>query len=303
VVSSLGRVARRKKRTVDAAAFTAVLPVVALLPAWLVAVSLIWLVVSLPFDISYPMFIAIAVLASVVMFVPITQQLFVLRLLGVRTPQRDEERRLAVAARMVLAAAGTPRRRFLLAVEDSDDLNAFACGGHILVVSSFALAKLDEDELIGVVAHEFSHHLGAHTVALSFAQWFSLPVLLFNQIGEWLRRFADASVRRAEGMSGVVPYVAGAVRTMLTAFSWMFGSTLVFAQRLNDLVGRDAEFNADKRVVELGFGRQLSRALTHVAARDPSAIGRSRHERIFSSHPPARTRIARVEALLRARSR
>lgn len=295
--------ARRKKRTVDAAAFTAVLPVAALLPAWLVAVSLIWLVVSLPFDIAYPVFITIAVLASVVMFVPITQRLFVMRLLGVRAPHRDEQRRLAVAVRMVLAAAGTPRRRFLLAVEDSDDLNAFACGGHILVVSSFAITTLDEEEIIGVVAHEFSHHLGAHTVALSFAQWFSLPVLFFNQIGEWLRRLADAPVRRAEGMSGVVPYVAGAVRSLLTAFSWLFGATLGVAQRLNDLVGRDAEFNADKRVVQLGFGRQLSRALTHVAARDPSAVGRSRHERIFSSHPPARTRIARIEALLRTRSR
>lgn len=265
--------------------------------------SLIWFVVAIPFDTSYVTFIGTAALASVVMFLPATQRIFVTRMLGVRTPERDERRRLDTAARMVLAAARTPKRRFVFAIDESSDVNAFACGGHILVVSSFALDKLDDDELLGVVAHEFSHHLGAHTVGLSFAQWFSLPVLLFARLGEFTRKVARSPLRRLEAMEGAARHIARALDVVLRGFSWLFGATLVTAQRLNDLVGRDAEFHADRRVVELGFGRQLSRALTHVAARDGSSIGRSRHERIFSSHPPARTRIARIEALLRSRSR
>lgn len=265
--------------------------------------SLIWVVVAIPFDTSYVTFIGTAALASVVMFLPATQRIFVTRMLGVRTPERDERRRLDTAARMVLAAARTPKRRFVFAIDESSDVNAFACGGHILVVSSFALDKLDDDELLGVVAHEFSHHLGAHTVGLSFAQWFSLPVLLFARLGEFTRKVARSPLRRLEAMEGAARHIARALDVVLRGFSWLFGATLVTAQRLNDLVGSDAEFHADRRVVELGFGRQLSRALTHVAARDGSSIGRSRHERIFSSHPPARTRIARIEALLRSRSR
>ena len=279
------------------------MPVLALLPAWLTAMSLIWVVVAIPFDTSYLTFIGTAALASVVMFLPATQRIFVTRMLGVRTPERHERRRLDTAARMVLAAARTPKRRFVFAIDESSDVNAFACGGHILVVSSFALDKLDDDELLGVVAHEFSHHLGAHTVGLSFAQWFSLPVLLFARLGEFTRKVARSPLRRLEAMEGAARHIARALDVVMRGFSWLFGATLVTAQRLNDLVGRDAEFHADRRVVELGFGRQLSRALTHVAARDGSSIGRSRHERIFSSHPPARTRIARIEALLRSRSR
>lgn len=279
------------------------MPVLALLPAWLTAMSLIWVVVAIPFDTSYLTFIGTAALASVVMFLPATQRIFVTRMLGVRTPERDERRRLDTAARMVLAAARTPKRRFVFAIDESSDVNAFACGGHMLVVSSFALDKLDDDELLGVVAHEFSHHLGAHTVGLSFAQWFSLPVLLFARLGEFTRKVARSPLRRLEAMEGAARHIARALDVVMRGFSWLFGATLVTAQRLNDLVGRDAEFHADRRVVELGFGRQLSRALTHVAARDGSSIGRSRHERIFSSHPPARTRIARIEALLRSRSR
>lgn len=295
--------ARRGKTSIDSSALTAIVPVLALLPAWLTAMSLIWVVVAIPFDTSYLTFIGTAALASVVMFLPATQRIFVTRMLGVRTPERDERRRLDTAARMVLAAARTPKRRFVFAIDESSDVNAFACGGHILVVSSFALDKLDDDELLGVVAHEFSHHLGAHTVGLSFAQWFSLPVLLFARLGEFTRKVARSPLRRLEAMEGAARHIARALDVVLRGFSWLFGATLVTAQRLNDLVGRDAEFHADRRVVELGFGRQLSRALTHVAARDGSSIGRSRHERIFSSHPPARTRIARIEALLRSRSR
>lgn len=295
--------ARRRKTFIDSSALTAIVPVLALLPAWLTAMSLIWVVVAIPFDTSYVTFIGTAALASVVMFLPATQRIFVTRMLGVRTPERHERRRLDTAARMVLAAARTPKRRFVFAIDESSDVNAFACGGHMLVVSSFALDKLDDDELLGVVAHEFSHHLGAHTVGLSFAQWFSLPVLLFARLGEFTRKVARSPLRRLEAMEGAARHIARALDVVMRGFSWLFGATLVTAQRLNDLVGRDAEFHADRRVVELGFGRQLSRALTHVAARDGSSIGRSRHERIFSSHPPARTRIARIEALLRSRSR
>ena len=295
--------ARRRKTFIDSAALTAVVPVVALLPAWLAATSLIWFVVSIPFDASYPVFVSITALASVVMFLPATQRIFVTRMLGVREPSPIERRRLDGAARMVLAAARTPKRHFVFAIDESDDMNAFACGGHILVVSSFALANLDDDELLGVVAHEFSHHLGAHTIGLAFAQWFSLPILLFARLGEFMSRIAGSPLRRFAATSGVARHIARVLNVGLGGFSWLFGATLVTAQRLNDLVGRDAEFHADRRVVELGFGRQLSRALTHVAARDEASVGRSRHERIFSSHPPARTRIARIEALLRSRSR
>jgi heat shock protein HtpX/STE24 endopeptidase len=58
---------------------------------------------------------------------------------------------------------------------------------------------------------------------------------------------------------------------------------------LGNSVGRSAEFQADQRVVRMGYGRQLSAALKKtVGPRDVS-----------SSHPPARTRIARIEASLR----
>ena len=290
-----------KGQRLDAAALTAAFPVIALLPAWFASTSLIWLVVSIPLDPPYAMFLIVVAMGSVVMFLPFTQRVFLTQLLGVRPPDDGELRRLTSATRIVVAAAGTPRRRFILAIDESDDVNAFACGGHVLVVSSFALRHLDDDELTGIVAHEFSHHLGAHTIGLSFAQWFSLPVLLCARLGDFVGSAAQRPLQRLSHKGPVGPQIARVLGLLPAVFSWVFNSTLAVARNLNDLVGRDAEFHADRRVVELGFGRQLARALAHVTQRDSRATARNRLDRVFSSHPPARTRIARIEALMRSR--
>ena len=292
---------------IDSSALTAVVPVLAILPAWFVATSLCFLAADSVFDPGYATFMTVAALGAVVMFLPITQRLFVTRLLGVRTPTPIESSRLDAAVRIVAAAAGQPRRRFILAIDESSDVNAFACGGHILVISSFAIEHLDDNELVGVVAHEFAHHQGAHTIGLSFAQWFALPVVAFARLGFQLRTFAEKQRERAEsrpgGRSDVSTYFIRSVSAALNGFALLFQASLLASQNLNNLVGRNAEFQADRRVVALGFGRHLAHALTHARSNDRSSINRSWHERIFSSHPPARTRIARIEAMLRSRRR
>ncbi|MEY2627104.1 MAG: hypothetical protein RJB08_863 [Actinomycetota bacterium] len=298
---------RRHGQRFDPSAVTALIPVFAILPAWFVATSLTFLTVDVFFNPRYPIFMTIAALGCVVMFLPFTQRLFVMRLLGVRPPLPSESQRLAPAVRIVAAAARTPNRRFVLAIDASDDLNAFACGGHILVVSSFAVQELSDDELTGVVAHEFSHHLGAHTIGLSIAQWFSLPVIVYARLGFFLKSLAEkqraVGKARLQHDANLVAYFLNALSAALTGFAWVFQTSLFTAQRVNNFVGRDAEFQADRRVVNLGFGRELSRALGRIASRDETSVNRTWQERLFSSHPPARTRIARIEAMLRSRRR
>ena len=296
---------RRERRNVDFSALTAALPVLALFPAWYVAISFFFLVTTPLLDLSYPLFLVVAALGSVVMFLPLTQRVFVTRMLGVRRLRAEERRRIEPALRIVAASAGATRRRFVLAIEDSVELNAFACGGHILVVSSFALDRLDDDALTAVVAHEFAHHLGAHTVGLALAQWFSLPVIACARLGSFLRRISGRMIHRVEGGSIVVVSIARSVAFLIDVVARLFESTLVAVQHLNDRVGHGAEFRADRRVVEMGFGRQLVTALTLVADIDGSAHSRNgdARESIYSSHPPARTRIARIEAMLRNRRR
>jgi Zn-dependent protease with chaperone function len=291
------------KRDIESSAFTAAIPVLVLLPAWLVAMFLIHLVVSPFVSTGFGMFLLIAALASVVMFLPITQKLFVTRLLGVRSPTAKERVRLEPAVKTVAQAARVSPERFVLAVDDSNDVNAFACGGHILVVSSYSLERLSEHELTGVVAHEMSHHLGAHTVALSIGQWLSLPIVVCARVGFVLQGVASRIERRLRRTSRTLGLAGRGVIAVITAVAWVFEAALLVGHMVNNVVGKEAEFQADARAVRLGFGRQLSGALAHVMARGTSPRPLHWRERIFASHPPARTRMAKIEAQLRARDR
>ena len=283
----------------ESSALTAVLPVIAILPVWLVAAAVLWLPVRAFLDVPFGWFAGGYLAAGALMFLRPVQVLLVAPLIGARRPSAAQRAVLDTAWRSVLQANRLPPRRFALAVLPADDLNAFACGGHLVVVTSFALDTLPRDELSGVLAHELSHHLGFHTIALTISQWLSLPVLLLARIGLFLQNVAtaatDSFVRNSAGLTAIGRLISG----VLTAVSWVFLSGLYASNALANLVGRDAEYQADRRVVEMGFGRPLARALRRMISTSPSPT--TWRERLSSGHPPARTRVARIEAQLRAR--
>ena len=169
-----------------------------------------------------------------------------------------------------------------------------------MVVTTFAIEELPEHELAGVLAHELSHHLGMHTVALTIRHWLSLPVVVLARVGFWLEnvataatnafasnssiadsRSADSSPRcspccRGRSSPPCTPPMRSATSSVMAASSrptggrcgWATGATLAAALR---------------RVVALGGGQR--------------SVGW--RERLAATHPPARTRVARIEAMLR----
>jgi len=289
------------RRTVDTSALTALAPVAAVLPVFLLAIGVVWLVVRLVWDVPYWWFAAGYAGAVVLLFLRPVQQFLLAPLLGARRPTRAERVALEPAWRPVLQVNDLPQRRYVLAVQPSPEVNAFACGGHLVVVTSFAVTSLPRDELSGVLAHELSHHLGLHTVALTLSQWLSVPVLLLARIGFFLQNVAKAATSSFASHSSALTAVGRLVALVLTAVSWVFLSGLLLANALANAVGRNAEFQADRRVVEMGFGRPLALALRRVVAMNGSDLPATWAERLAATHPPARTRVARIDALLRQR--
>ncbi|MEY4165749.1 MAG: hypothetical protein RL419_1591 [Actinomycetota bacterium] len=287
----------QSSRHADGSAVTALAPVLALLPAWAVTIALLWWVTSPFHGLSYIVFAFIALVLGAALFVRPVQQFVLVRLLGARTPSRDERDRLQRAWLVVAQASHVPASRFILAIADGDEVNAFACGGHLMVVSSYAVNELDHDELCGVLAHELSHHLGLHTVALTISQWLSLPVVMFAQLGFMLQNVADVTANslRVKSLDVLGRTVAGA----LTIVSWIFIADLSLARYLSNAAGKGAEFRADRNAVELGFGKHLSRALRRVIDEGRDERPRNWRDRMVTSHPPARTRVARIDAYQR----
>ena len=286
---------------VDSSAVAALAPVVAVVPVWLLSMLVVWWPVSWFFDVSYWVFAGVYLAAVILLFLRPVQQYLLAPLLGARRPRREEVTRLAPAWRPVLQANDLPGHRYVLAVLPSNEVNAFACGGHLVIVTSYALESLPRDELSGVLAHELSHHLGFHTVALTVGQWLSIPALILARIGFFLQNVASAATTSYASHSSAMTALGRVVAAVLTAVSWVFLSGLLLSNALANVVGRNSEFQADRRVVDMGFGRPLAMALRRAVADFGSDRPVTWRERLEATHPPARTRVARIDALLRRR--
>ena len=274
------------RRTVEPAALASLAPVAALAPVWLATVAVYWLPFRIWGDVGYPLFAASVLLLGVVLFSPWVERLLLTRLLGARSPRPEERPHLEEAWARVARAAGVGEDRYVLAVVDGDEVNAFASGGHLLVVSSYAVRELEPRELAGVLAHELSHHLGSHTVALA-------------RLGFALQRVAEATAESLVARVPVLRFAALFVAATLTVASSILVAALLLSQALGDAVGHASEYQADRRAAQLGFGVELLRALVRTRdARGEVADDDERRAWVVASHPPLRRRIARLESHL-----
>lgn len=289
------------QRRVDGHALVGVLPALALIPSWLLSIAIIWWAVSLAWTVSFPVFALLIFVTGGLLFVRPVQKIVLQRLLGARTPTAAERAVLQRAWLVVAQANHIPAGKYVLAVTDSDELNAFASGGHLMVVSSWAVENLDHDELCGVLAHELCHHLGMHTIALTVAQWLTLPVVLIAQIGFFLQNIAHAATDSFARKSGWADVLGRTVAGLLTIVSWLFLAMITISQMIGNVVGRGAEFAADEAVVRMGFGKELRNALRRVIAASDNTPGTRWRDKLYVTHPAARTRVARIDAQLRMR--
>ncbi|HSJ90684.1 MAG TPA: M48 family metalloprotease [Ilumatobacter sp.] len=292
-----------RTRQIERSAVTALLPVAALVPFWLLAMAIIWIPIHLVTGIPFWVVPVAWVLLGAMLFVPPVQIEVLSRLFGARRPYDDELAIIAPIWRDLAARANLPRHRYAIRVIDSDDLNAFACGGHLLIVTSFALEQLTQRELSGVLAHELSHHLGWHTAALTVGHWLSLPVIVLARFGFFLQNVARAATDSFASHSAALTALGRVVAAVLTAVSWVFLAALYASDALSNIVGHGSEYEADRRAVRMGYGRDLADALRVVIQLGGGARTIGWRARLAASHPPARTRVARIEAMMRHPSR
>ena len=292
-----------RSRRVDRSAVTALVPVAALVPFWLLAMAIVWiplrLLIGLPFWVVPVAWLVLGAL----LFVPAVQVAVLSPFFGARRPDAEELAIIGPIWRDLAVRANLPQYRYSIRVIDSDDLNAFACGGHLVIVTSFALEHLTPRELSGVLAHELSHHLGWHTTALTIGHWLSLPVLILARFGFFLQNVARAATDSFASHSAALTALGRVVAGLLTAVSWVFLAALYASDALSNIVGHGSEFEADRRAVRMGYGRDLADALRVVIQLGGGARTIGWRARLAASHPPARTRVARIEAMLRHPSR
>jgi Zn-dependent protease with chaperone function len=293
----------RRSRRIERSALTALLPVVALVPFWLIAMVVLWLPLRLLTGIPYWIVPLVWLLLGFLLFLPTVQVAVLSPFLGARRPSPDELSIISPIWRDLTVAANLPQYRYSIRIIDSHELNAFACGGHLVIVTTFAIDKLSQRELSGVLAHELSHHLGLHTAALTLGHWLSLPIVLLARVGFYLQNVAYAATDSFASHSAALTALGRVAAAILTAASWVFLAALYASDALANIVGQGSEFEADRRAVRMGYGRPLADALRAVARQGGGTRPIGWKARLATSHPPALTRVARIEAMLRHPSR
>ena len=201
------------------------------------------------------------------------------------------------AERIASAWDGSPRRtdlppeRYVVRVLPSDELNAFACGGHLVVVTSFAVdaSCRPMPSCAACSPHELSHHLGLHTVAITIGHWMSVPVVVLagsaSSSRTWRRPQPTGFGRRSPVIEVLGQPVAAIYPCAVVGLHRCATSGRCARQLRRPLI----EFEADKRAVDMGFGPELASALAPGARPGLGWTPIGWRARLAASHPAART--------------
>lgn len=218
---------------------------------------------------------------------------------GVRRPIDTELRTLALPWQTVCRVAGVDGSRYLLLVQESDDLNAFAAGGRTVAVTRFALG-LRPNQLEAVLAHELGHHLSGHATVSTLAWWYALPARAAAYLVILAIRFVlfIGRIFAAFGSAlGAFASLLVALMLMVVLAQLSFWLILIpFTAPLLAWSSRLGEYHADRTAAMLGYGPGLVDVLRLLMTMDSSHDGRGvgLRDRMLSSHPSHADRINRL---------
>jgi len=253
--------------------------------------------------------------AALVLTRPVEALLARLLFHGLHRPDPADLARIVPALERVCRRAGPDPGRYLLRVQESRQVNAFALGGHTLAVTRVAV-DLPDDMLEAVLAHEVGHHRHLHPLAIILGWWFLLPFEAAERLQRAIRRITralaraygrlrdqTAGARAADGAIGMlvllvvlgVLVVAGTLLAVALGLLWLPLALLVrLARVLGAALSRAGEYAADRHAVELGYGPGLVRVLELFVVAERSARRPRGLAALLRSHPSCEARILAV---------
>lgn len=218
----------------------------------------------------------------------------------ITSPSNDVEAWLLSTVRQQAQRAGIGMPD--VAIFDSPDVNAFATGWNrndaLVAVSTGLLRSMDRPAAEAVLGHEVSHVANGDMVTLSLVQGVTNTFVIFLSrvvgflVDSWLSRGEE---RRGPGIGYWVGWIAAEI---------VFG---VLASMIVAWFSRRREFRADAGGAALSSRESMISALEvlqriHQPAQLPESVkafgirdGGS-FMKLFSTHPPLETRIARLRA-------
>jgi Zn-dependent protease with chaperone function len=271
------------------------------LPAFLCSLGVVALASSyiLP---SVPWLIPLLWVSSgAVLLVPSIEPTVARLMFNVRPPGPDEMQHLWQPWQSVCQVAGVAPDKFVLMVEDSHELNAFAAGGRTVAVTQTSL-RLPPKQLEAILAHELGHHLSGHPTVAILSWWYALPArgaaYLVGLAARVILAVAEAFARFGGGVGALVALMLSLTVLTMLAFLGFWLLLIPLTAPLLAWASRVGELRADRTAAELGYGPHLLEILHRWIA-----TGGQRKEslkaRLLASHPSHTDRINQLHGLLR----
>jgi heat shock protein HtpX len=189
--------------------------------------------------------------------------------------------------------AQNPKIDVTLYIQDTMTANACAIGKHTIAVTKGAIETFSEEELKGVLAHEFGHIAKGHTTAA-----------LLNTAGNGIFSIAIAILRiyilgidiaiSIFERSGILRFLFIILRAV---FDMALMSLLFMGQMTLSANSRQNEFEADKFAYENGYGSELAEAL-YLLQKMSLSEKMTIKQRLTASHPIFAWRINKLESLV-----
>lgn len=184
---------------------------------------------------------------------------------------------------------------------DDPMINAFAMGSNILAINLGAIENLNDDELTGLIAHEFGHfyHKDSQKQAINFGLLLSTEFIL------WISSlmFVISNCFSNEDKNGKkeenILYLILLIPMIIALFFKFFGSIGIFIYNfVYKFSSRKQEYRANKFACKLGFGSGFLSVLEKLKSYDFK--DNSFSSRIQQTHPDITLRIDKIDKYLAA---
>ncbi len=181
-----------------------------------------------------------------------------------------------------------------ICIMDTLTVNALALGNHTIAVTRGAIETFTEDELKGIILHEFGHIIHGDTKAMLLNMIgngiFSIGIII---VKIFLLFFDLAMLSFHKNSHGLTYVFIVLIRFILSLSLLAFTFTGSVILSINS---RKNEYSADSFANEIGYGEDLINALYLL---QKMSLGENMKliEKMQSSHPHIAKRIGRLEAL------
>lgn len=177
-----------------------------------------------------------------------------------------------------------------LYIVDQMIVNAFAIGKNTVVVSRGIMSTMSDEQIKGVLAHEFAHIVKGDTQVSMF-------IIVTTNVYIWVALLLVKLLSFIENLTGansVVGSLLGFVRTIIDI---AVNCLLSIITLLVSSSSRKIEYGADKYASEIGYREQLISALYKLYDMQVSDK-KNFVERIRASHPKLAYRIEALEQIV-----